>query len=365
MRVVHLVDSLGLGGAQRLLVTFAEAARDVDVTVINLKTQNNNASFDAELQAMGVRVVRIAADNLTDLGRLRRLTNFLRQEKFNVGHTHLTYAHILGAAAGRLSGTPMVATIHNTQLNSDTSSLQRIENFALRKGMKRIIAVGHLVKEVNQPRFPNFPFDVIPNAVPALPEISAEQRTALRTELTGNPARPLIISVGRLHEQKGYPMLLDAFAAVHQQCPDAALVIVGGGVQEQELEAKIDALSLRGHASLAGRRNDVPALLAASDIYVNSSLWEGLPVTVLEAMSARLPIVATAVGDVPRVVVDGTGIIVPPKQPQAIADGLLALLRDPEKTRQMGTAAKAHVIDNYSPSVWANKILNLYEEVRR
>jgi glycosyltransferase involved in cell wall biosynthesis len=205
--------------------------------------------------------------------------------------------------------------------------------------------------------------EVIPNAVAAAPTISPTERAILRASIVGDQTRPVLISVGRLEQEKGYFDLLHAFATLHQTYPSAALVIVGNGRLHAELAAQLAALSLEGHAVLLGERHDVPRLLAASAIYVSSSHWEGLPVAVLEAMAAGLPIVATSVGDLPHVVVDSTGVLVPPREPRKLAMALQTLLDNPAQRQALGAAAQAYVARNYSPEVWFDRLMALYKEV--
>ncbi|MGH2524638.1 MAG: glycosyltransferase, partial [Anaerolineales bacterium] len=182
------------------------------------------------------------------------------------------------------------------------------------------------------------------------PSLAAAERAAIRAELAGDPARPLLVAVGRLSHQKGYGDLLTAFATLRQTHPHAALIIAGGGGRHAELSAQIASLHLDHHAWLLGARNDVPRLLAASDIFVSASHWEGLPVAVLEAMAAGLPIVATSVGDVPRVVSAEAGLIVPPHQPDLLAGALRTLLDNPVQRQRLGEAARAYVTRNHSPA---------------
>jgi glycosyltransferase involved in cell wall biosynthesis len=121
---------------------------------------------------------------------------------------------------------------------------------------------------------------------------------------------------------------------------------------------------LQHHVRLLGARNDVPQLLSASDVYVSASHWEGLPLTVLEAMAAGLPIVATGVGDVPRVVVAGTGVIVPPRDPSALAKALRNLLAEPERMRVMGQTAQAHIARHFNSTVWLDNLLAVYAQAQ-
>jgi glycosyltransferase involved in cell wall biosynthesis len=129
------------------------------------------------------------------------------------------------------------------------------------------------------------------------------------------------------------------------------------------IKAQIDALQLSNSVVLAGERNDVPQLLASSDVYASSSHREGLPLTVLEAMMAGLPVVATSVGDIPNVVTQDTGVIVPPHQPAKLAAALEELLTNPEKRQAMGQAAQQRARNEYSVDAWMKKYLALYQDV--
>lgn len=362
MRVAQTIDSLHVGGAEKLLVTFAAVARPRDVRVVVISLRHDPGSpIPAELRALGADVATFPARSLLDLRRLGQVVRFLRRERVDVLHTHLTYANIVGVLAGRLAGIPVVATLHSAGLEPRHHALiHQFEAWALRIGARRVIAVGDAVAVAHRPRLGRTPITVIPNAVAAAPTLAPAERTALRARLVGDPARPLLISVGRLSALKGHFDLLDAFAALHATHPTAALAIVGDGPLRAELAAKIKGLELTGHAVLPGTRSDVPALLAASDLYVSSSHVEGLPVSVLEAMAAGLPVVATSVGDVPQVVVEGTGIVVPARDPAALAAALRTLLDDPGRMRVMGAAARAHVTCHYSPEAWGDRLLEVY-----
>jgi len=131
----------------------------------------------------------------------------------------------------------------------------------------------------------------------------------------------------------------------------------------EDIRSLISRLSLEKNVLLLGARQDVPRLLAASDLYVSSSHWEGLPLAILEAMMAGLPVVATDVGDIPRLITADTGLVIPPHQPRAIAEAIAELLRDPGQLREMGAAARARAMQDYSPRVWMERLLNLYRQL--
>jgi glycosyltransferase involved in cell wall biosynthesis len=366
MRVAQIIDSLNWGGAQKMQLTLARAAqgRNIELTVIPLRSAANS-SLPEELSHLGVRVAPFPADGLINPVHLWRLAQFLRQERFDAVHTHLTYANIIGTLAAHMAGIPVIASLRTAGYDSNYHNPSRhwLETLMLRYGAKRVMAVGHTVAEIHQERLRGRAIDVIPNSVNIIPALPPTERTALRTKLTGRASYPLLISVGRLSLPKGYPDLLNAFSTVRLQYPNAALIIAGGGALRKELEAQITGLKLEGFVFLLGARDDVPDLLAASDLYISSSHWEGLPVSVLEAMAAGLPVIATRVGDVPRVVVDRAGIIVPPREPAALSAAICDLLANPEKMRALGQAAQTHVAEKHSLTAWMDQLLTLYAEV--
>lgn len=367
MRVLQMISSLKTGGAQKLQETFAGAVRgrSVDLTVLSLHADTGSTIL-AALLAKGQRVHHLPGQRLFDMGRFQNLVRFLRQEKFDVIQSNLTYANILAAAAGRLTSTPVVGTLHNVKIEAKHYHPLReglLETLALRYGARAVIAVGQQVAEAYRARLGRQKLVVIPNAVAPIPPLPVAERLALRHSLTGSTTRPLLLAVGRLSEQKGFADLLEAFAVVKAQHPEAFLAIAGAGELQGELNARLEGLGLAGHARLLGGRGDVPQLLRASDLFVSSSLWEGLPVAVLEAMAAGLPIVATQVGEVPLTVVAGTGLLVPPAQPQQLAAALQTLLADPAQCEAMGRAALAHVERHHSPAAWLDQHLALYQAV--
>jgi glycosyltransferase involved in cell wall biosynthesis len=365
MHIVQIIDSLGIGGAQKLLITFVKEARarNIKSTIISLHCDRDTPIPD-ELRALGASVHSFPSRSLLDPRRVWRIARFLHGARCDVVHTHLTYTNIIGTLAARLAGVPAVASLHN--VIEDPVLYHPIRNFLetlmLRYGSSRVVAVGSVVAEVNQKRLRDKQLAVIPNAVSVLPAISPAERTALRAELVGDPSRPLLISVGRLTPQKGYNDLLAIFASLHETHPSAALIIAGGGHLRAELAAQITSLKLEGHVILLGVRHDVPRLLAASDIFVSSSHWEGLPVAVLEAMAVGLPVVATDVGEAPRVVVNGTGFTIPLGDKAGFVTTLRSLLDHPESIQTLGAAAQAQIERYYSATVWLDRLLTLYQE---
>jgi glycosyltransferase involved in cell wall biosynthesis len=168
--------------------------------------------------------------------------------------------------------------------------------------------------------------------------------------------------VARLSAEKGVDLFVRAAAQVAGTISHVRFVVVGDGPDREELEALIDHLRLRPFLSMLGRRNDMPAQYASFDLLVSSSRKEGLPIAILEGMAAGLPLIATNVGDVPSVVRNGeTGILLLPGDPAALASAIVDLLRDREKRRCLGSAARQLVEREYSAERMANEYLDTYK----
>lgn len=364
--IVQIIDSLQVGGAQKLLVTMAEVLQSHRFRLTIITLDGRPSPIQDRLEALSVPVVHISGHKaLFNPKRLWRIFHFLRRERFDVIHTHLTHANILGTVAGRLAGTPVVASLHNTRLDRRQHSAvkEMLEIAALRYGACRVIAVGYVVKEAYRHRLRGKAIDVVANAVSPVSALAPIDRAAIRSQLVGDPERPLIIAVGRLTVQKGYPDLLAALDRLRLTYPAVALIIAGEGRLKSKLQQQITAMGLTDHVLLLGQRDDVPRLLAASDIYVSASLWEGLPVATLEAMAAGLPVVATDVGEVSRMVVAGAGTIVPPQAPAALVEAIAPLLDSPRKRQLLGAMAKAHVSHHYDANRWVHQLLTLYSRL--
>lgn len=369
MHIAHLVDSLSIGGAQKLLVLFAEEAksRGLQVTVISLTTKDSNDVIIAELESLGVHIVFLTIHKLYDPSALPKLLMVLRNEKIDVIQTHLRNSNILGVLAGRLLNIPVMATLHSTHARRNGGFFRlRImtEQLLLRFGARRVIAVGQRIGEMYRDRLVDKKVDIVPNPVKPGPELSQEQRSSLRQEIIGDSERFLILTVGRLKPEKGLQDLLAAFAQVREKHPSTMLVVVGDGEIIGELKSQAASLGLAEDTRFTGERNDVPELMIASDIFVSSSYREGLSLAMLEAMIAGLPVLATKVGDTEYLLNEGRGLIVPPHDVAALVHGMCYLIENPRKMKEIGYAARRFVEANYSPSQWMDKLLGVYEQAR-
>ncbi|MDR3575818.1 MAG: glycosyltransferase [Anaerolineaceae bacterium] len=378
--ILHIVDSLQVGGAQKLVTCFAREAINCGMKVSVISLSDSAGKIPAEeLKALAIPVSVFPARRLSDLKRIAALVRYMRSpgspgsqgsQSFDLVHTHLAYANILGGLAGRLAGLPVVSTLHSAgddqtpaNLANFSSPRGRVETIALKYFANRVIAVGESVAQAHRLRLGGKPISVITNAVPIPDPLSDEERQARRRQLQGDNEQILLISVGRFALVKELPDLITAFKQVKNLHPETKLVLIGDGSDRMRVETLIDDLNLKQDVVLLGRRGDVSDWLQSSDLYVSASSLEGLPVSILEAMAAGLPVVATAVGDVPHVVLPGMGTLVPAHQPDRLAEEICVMLDHPQQRQAMGKAALAHITKNYDVSTWFNQVITLYSSI--
>lgn len=366
MRVAIVIDSLQTGGAQKLITAFTSQAPEygIEPVIVNLR-QGSSAVISNEIQSSGVEVFNVTARSLFSLGRLRWLVRFFREAQIDVVHAHLLYANILASVAAYIARIPVVCTLHSTHTERGwrLRLLKALEDFCLRNFATRILAVGQEVAAAHRDRYPGRDVDVIPNGIPEPDDVPSQTRQRLRNELTDDPSDLIIITVGRFERSKGYHDIVDAFKLLQKKNRKLKLLMVGSGSLHNSIRSKVETLNLGGSVILAGERHDIPQLLASSDIFASSSHREGLPLSLLEAMMAELPIVATSVGDIPHVVTEDMGIVVPPRRPEELAAALQELATDPERRHEMGKAAKDRVLNEYSLDVWMKRYVRLYSEM--
>ncbi|HZK67405.1 MAG TPA: glycosyltransferase family 4 protein, partial [Chloroflexota bacterium] len=371
LRILHLITSLDMGGAQKHLLAVVKGLRDrghqADVAFFK------NPTLADDFAATGAEVIDLHAPGTLDPTLLPRLARLLASGRYDILHTHLLKADSYGALAGALARTPVVlASKHNDEAALRNPLVGLVHGSLSRLDQRVVVLsdyVGRYVAErgrVDRARIQRVYYG-LPPISPAGPEDGLRVRVELGIPLEA----PLVLTVGRLTEQKGLTHLLEAMAIVLRRLPEARLLVVGDaqdGREEykQSLLALHQSLGLGDRVIFTGVRPDVPALMRAADLFTMASLWEGFGLVFLEAMAAGKPVVATRVSAVPEVVADGvTGLLVPPADPPAMAEAMAALLSDPERARSMGEAGLVRLRDNFSEEKMVDSLEKLYYRLWR
>ena len=360
-RVLHYVDSDIFGGNEEAALHLLGSLDRARYEPVLLHHGGIGiARLDETAGGLGIRthtVPRVVRGRA--LGGLFRLWQAVRAEQPAIFHAHLSWplACKRGVQAAWLAGVPGI--VGTAQLYTRLRGRPHYP-LALRPH-RRIIAVSEEVKGryAEDLRVPRRKLVVVRNGILVPPpDVSADP--ALRAELLRDRPDYLIFTPARLHPQKGHAILLAAAALV----PEATFVLAGDGPLRAELEQQARTLGIADRCVFLGYRPDVPALLAAADLVVLPSLYEGLPVSVLEAMAARRPVVATAIGGTDEAITDGeTGLLVPAGDATALAAAIQQVRSDPALAGRLAAAGRRRVEREFSAATTASGVMKVYDEV--
>jgi glycosyltransferase involved in cell wall biosynthesis len=294
--IVQLVENLEVGGLERMAVDLALAHRAAGHRV-SMYCLYGAGPLARDLEREGVPVVEFHKERRSRAGVVWSMSRQLRRDRADVIHGHNSGVHHFAATAKRIAGTPVCLNTRHSATSSTGEPYQEKYFRWVEPFTEQVVFVCDLVRQQLAPllNYPPAKCSVILNGIPL-------EKFLARPASPGS-MRPRIRfgTVGRLVPAKGHAVLIDAFAKVAAELPEADLKIYGYGPLEGELQARIERLGMRGRITLAGRTEDTSRVLEALDIFVFSSLNEGLPLVILEAMAAGLPVVSTRVGGVPEV----------------------------------------------------------------
>jgi glycosyltransferase involved in cell wall biosynthesis len=288
--------------------------------------------------------------------RVLDLANLFRRLEIDIVHTHNATPHAYGTAAGRWAGVPVVLqTRHGQRFGHGLWANLRFRLAS--RWADRVVAVSD-----DAARLCCSADGLQPAKVTRIWNGIDATRFQFRGAALNVPRPPVAISVARLSAEKDFPTLLRAAALVVRDVPDFRLQIVGGGAERPALEQLARELNVTDQVQFLGERSDIPELLAAASFFVSSSLTEGVSLTLLEAMAVGLPVVATAVGGNPEVVVEGvTGRLVPAAAPEALAAAMTQMCRNPETWGDLGRNGRERVEEHFS----IRRMLSDYEALYR
>ena len=365
--VLQLVSRFWVGGSERQFIERLRAHPDgfsPVVACLELSGGNLEEFLSLNLpppELFDLKGSLLQANTLRQVARLARL---IRERGIRLVHANEFVSNFVGFLAARAAGVPMI--VNRVDLGHLRDGFgpthRRVEKWMSRHA-DAVCANAEAVRKLcidEEGSRPERTF-VVRNGLD-LARFDALARAPLQGPLP--EGRPLVVAVANLWPVKGHRTLVEAIAAVHARRPDARFALVGDGPERAFLEQRIAALGLAGTVTLLGTRYDVPAILARADAACLPSLAEGLPNAIMEAMAAGLPVVATAVGGSPELVIPGeTGQLAPPAAPALLADALLDVLADPVRARQMGTRGRRLIARTCSLQALAAGHGALYESV--
>jgi glycosyltransferase involved in cell wall biosynthesis len=369
VKVVVMLDSIQRpGGGERLAIEGAirldpeRFERTLCLTRWDDEFERQEPAREllARLRSAGVRVIGLRRRGRFDLWAWRPLLRLLRCERIDVLHAHLFGSNVWASVLGRIARVPVVIAHEHMWAYNGGGLRPLIDRELIARLADTFVAVSQQGRRsmIEVERIPAERVVVVTNGIP---EMAAGDGARIRDELGIPPQAPLVGSVGHLRAEKAYEVLIEAAGELLPERPQLRVLIAGEGPERDSLERLSATLELGAAVTLAGARDDIPDLLAALDVAVCCSDFEGGPLSVMEYMAAGLPVVATRVGGLPELVRDGeTGVLVPARDPRALALALAELLDDPVRRRELGAAGRELVRSDYGIDAWVASLESLY-----
>jgi glycosyltransferase involved in cell wall biosynthesis len=379
IRVVKFMTLFGIGGTEK--------------QVANLTKRMDRQAFDLSFGCMsrwgellkeiedhqGIQVAEYPLSSLYEFNAFRQQLRFaaaLRRDHAQIVHSYNFYANMFSIPAAKLAGVPcIVASIRDMGIYLSPAK-RRVQKLMCRLADKVVVNAGAIRDWLVEDGYPEHKVVVIRNGVDTSRFGARGDGAAFRRELDIPPGAPLVVMLARLNPTKGIECFFEAAARIRQVHPDAYFLAVGecytradgefrvDHEYRRKLDDKVSSLGLTDRVRFTGLRKDVPQVLAAAAVSVLPSLSEGISNSLLESMAAGVPVVATRVGGTPEVIEDGEhGLLVPPGDPQAVADAILAVLGDPELAARLSANGRRRAREEFSFEAVVRRTEDLYREL--
>lgn len=371
--VVALIDLVGnAGGAESVaseLLQRLDAARYDRTLVVYQRLPAGSGEARGQLEVAdrlrrsGVRVLELGRRDRWDLRAWRPFLELLRSGGVDILHSHKFGPNVWAAVFSRLHRAPVVIAHEHTWSFEGQPLRKLADRFVVASECDAFLAVSDEDRRrmIAIERVPEERVRLLPNGIP-VPEVHSG--SDVRGELGLPLDARLVVAVGVFREQKGFTSLVEAFARVRGRLEDAHLAIVGDGPTRPEVESAVHRMRLGDRVHLVGMRSDALRFVAAADVAVNSSIFEGASLALLEYMALGRPIVATSVGGTPELLDGGqAGVLVGPADPPALGDAIIRLLLDDEAATALGRRARARQRSEYDIDVQLERLEGLYAEL--
>lgn len=372
LKVLTLVDYLTTtGGAERLAIdisTRLDQSRfspSICSTRVVPVDRSGPAQARAQLDAAGVPLRALDRPSRLHVGPWGSLLTDIRRQRMDIIHAHKVGSNAWASVLGRLAPVPVVVAHEHTWSFEGQPWRRFVDRCLIAPNANVMIAVSREDRRrmIEVERIPPEKVVFVPNGVPDTAAVSGRD---LRPELGIGPDDPVIGIACVLRPQKNVSVLLRAAARLRREFPRLRVLIAGEGEERAALERLAAELGLAEAVRFLGFRTDVPDVLAAWDVALLSSRYEGSPLALMEYMEAGKPVVAPRVGGVPDLVAGGEqGLLVEPGDPEALATATAALLRDPARARRMGERGRARCRAEFGIDVTVRRIEDLYEQLYR
>lgn len=381
LRILHLTASLYTGGAERLILGLTKTINrtEFDVHLCAIGHFGEDTML-RDFQRLDLPVHHIPIRRFYDPRILFALIRYVRSRQIDLIHTHLLYADILGRLVGQLLGIPVISTLQNDPADNRNERMDKryLTWATARFAGTHLVAVSDQIRRrfVEEWQLTETRVSTIYNAVQMEPFLAISEPAP-----AGTPAGQslIITTIGRLEPQKGQHLLLQAIRQLLDTLQGSShiepsgeegvgvrLRIVGQGTLAEQLQAQAAALGITNVVEFTGLRRNIPQILADTDIFVLPSLWEGLPLSAIEAMAAARPVILTNVGGNCELLTDGNeGMLIPSDDVEALTAALLTLTQNPTMRQELGQRARAHARRHFHIDIIARQYEALYRTMHR
>ncbi|WP_376790593.1 glycosyltransferase [Thermoflexus sp.] len=365
IRALHILPNFGPGGAERMaahLLLHLDRRR-FEVAAVSL-FDRQGTDLETMLDRAGVRVWYLGKRKGFDPRMYGRLARVFQEFRPDVVHTHQYVLRYLLPLVLARRARGWIHTVHNVAEKEVDKPGRWVHRAAFRMGVVPVAIAKEVARSIERV-YALKGVPLIPNGIPVAEySLGEDVRKAWRAREGYAEEDVLLVSVARMSPPKNHPLLIRAFATVACRDRRLRLLLVGDGPLRPELEDQVRVLGLENKVRFLGVRSDVPEILATADVFVLSSEWEGNPLSVMEAMAAGKPVIATAVGGVPELVEDGvSGLLVPPADAGALAEAIWKVVDDPELRVRMGCAAFRRAKERFDVGVMVRGYEALYEQL--
>lgn len=366
-KILHLISSSGLLGAEHVLLELAvhSKSQGLNVTIgVFENSQNPNLELANCAEKFGFEVQIFPCNGRFDKKTVQMIKDYMNNAGVQILHSHNYKSNFYARRALSNSNVRWVVTNHGRRFGPKLLLYNLLDAFIVRRADKIIAVSEEIAKKMKLAGIAKGKICLIENGV-NLEMFTTNSSSQAIKESLGIKKEVLVVgAVGSLTREKGHLYLLTAVTKVAQRLPEVIFLFVGDGRERSNLERMVFKLGIEDKVIFAGMRKDIPEILSILDVFVLPSLNEGLPIALLEAQAAKVPVVATRVGAIPDVVKDGvTGILIPPEDPEAIAKSIVRVLSDRKSACNMAQRGFERVRDNFSAEKMADKYLSLYQEL--
>lgn len=367
MKVLHIIDSEGFYGAETVLINLVaeQKKQGIDALILNMRDADSSAhSLEVEALRQGLPFLVVPVKAGLDIAGAWKILRYAKQNRFDIIHSHGYKPNILlGLMPRMVRKLPMVSTLHgwtSTRKFTRIWAFEQLDLFSL-KFMDTIVVVNKAMKEHSRLKKSNLSLHVVNNGIPQIDFESSQLDGTIQSFCSKDF---VVGAIGRLSEEKGFEYLIEAISLLTAQGIDARLVIIGEGQERSFLEETIKRFDLQGKVLMPGFRENARNYLPLFNVFGISSLTEGLPITLLEAMQAKVPVVATQVGGIPEVLEEGvSGALVQPGSAEILAEGIMNFLGHRQDTKALLAHAYDRVMNTYSSKAMALGYLQVYQRL--